>query len=185
MVRRARSADEAATALNESLHQVAGIASVISEIASQTRMLALNATIEAARAGAAGKGFAVVAAEVKELAQETARATGDITAKVTNIQSDAARAGQAITQISRVIEQINDLQTTIASAVEEQTATTNEISRTIAQAAGGSGEIAANIVAVANAADSTRAGVEEARSAATDLARMSTDLQKLVSQFRY
>jgi methyl-accepting chemotaxis protein len=150
-----------------------------------TNLLALNATIEAARAGDAGKGFAVVASEVKELAQETARATGDITAKVTNIQSDASRAAQAITQISEVIQQINDLQTTIASAVEEQTATTNEISRNIAQAATGSGEIAANITAVATAADSTRAGVEEARTAAADLARMSSDLQKLVMQFQY
>jgi methyl-accepting chemotaxis protein len=127
----------------------------------------------------------VVASEVKELAQETARATGDITAKVTNIQADASRAAHAITQISQVIEQINDLQTTIASAVEEQTATTNEISRNIAQAATGSGEIAANIIAVANAADSSRAGLDEARTAATDLARMSGDLQKLVAQFCY
>jgi hypothetical protein len=80
MVRRAHSADEAATALNESLHQVAGIANVISEIASQTRMLALNATIEAARAGDAGKGFAVVAGEVKNLANTTASSTEQIRA---------------------------------------------------------------------------------------------------------
>ena len=153
--------------------------------AEQTNLLALNATIEAARAGDAGKGFAVVASEVKDLAQETARATGDITAKITNIQSDAAKAAHAITQITQVIEQINNLQTTIASAVEEQTATTNEMARNISQAANGSGDIAANITAVANAAASTRAGVEEARTAAAELARMSTDLQKLVLQFQY
>ena len=171
--------------LGASSNEIGDVLKVITAIAEQTNLLALNATIEAARAGDAGKGFAVVASEVKDLAQETARATGDITAKVTNIQSDAARAARAITQISRVIQQISDLQTRIASAVEEQTATTNEISRNISQAASGSGEIAANIIAVANAAGSTRAGVEEARSAATDLARMSTDLQRLVAQFRY
>jgi methyl-accepting chemotaxis protein len=171
--------------LSASSNEIGDVLKVITAIAEQTNLLALNATIEAARAGDAGKGFAVVASEVKELAQETARATGDITAKVTNIQSDASRAAQAITQISEVIQQINDLQTTIASAVEEQTATTNEISRNIAQAATGSGEIAANITAVATAADSTRAGVEEARAAAADLARMSTELQKLVMQFQY
>ncbi|MFI7542001.1 methyl-accepting chemotaxis protein [Actinoplanes sp. NPDC049599] len=171
--------------LSASSAEIGDVLKVITAIAAQTNLLALNATIEAARAGDAGKGFAVVASEVKDLAQETARATGDITAKVTNIQADAARAAQAINQISGVIQQINDLQTTIASAVEEQTATTNEISRNISQAATGSEEIAANITAVATAADSTRAGVEEARIAAADLARMSSDLQTLVTQFRY
>ncbi|MET0495311.1 MAG: methyl-accepting chemotaxis protein [Actinoplanes sp.] len=171
--------------LGASSNEIGDVLKVITAIAEQTNLLALNATIEAARAGDAGKGFAVVASEVKELAQETARATGDITAKVTNIQSDAAKAAHAITQITQVIEQINSLQTTIASAVEEQTATTNEMARNISQAAAGSGEIAANITSVANAADSTRAGVEEARTAAADLARMSTDLQTLVIQFRY
>jgi methyl-accepting chemotaxis protein len=171
--------------LGASSNEIGDVLKVITAIAEQTNLLALNATIEAARAGDAGKGFAVVASEVKDLAQETARATDDITAKVTNIQSDAAKAAHAITQITQVIEQINSLQTTIASAVEEQTATTNEMSRNITQAATGSGEIAANITAVATAADSTRAGVTEARTAAAELARMSTDLQKLVLQFQY
>jgi methyl-accepting chemotaxis protein len=171
--------------LGASSNEIGDVLKVITAIAEQTNLLALNATIEAARAGDAGKGFAVVASEVKDLAQETARATGDITAKVTNIQSDATKATHAIVQITQVIEQINSLQTTIASAVEEQTATTNEMARNIAQAATGSGEIAANITSVANAADSTRAGVEEARTAAADLARMSTELQTLVLQFQY
>ncbi len=171
--------------LGASSNEIGDVLKVITAIAEQTNLLALNATIEAARAGDAGKGFAVVASEVKDLAQETARATGDITAKVTNIQADASKAAHAITQITEVIEQINNLQTTIASAVEQQTATTNEMARNITQAAAGSGEIAANITAVARAADSTLAGVEQARTAAADLARMSTDLQKLVVQFQY
>ncbi|MDT4995011.1 MAG: methyl-accepting chemotaxis protein [Actinoplanes sp.] len=171
--------------LGASSTEIGDVLKVITAIADQTNLLALNATIEAARAGDAGKGFAVVASEVKDLAQETARATGDITAKVTNIQSDAAKAARAITQITQVIEQINSLQTTIASAVEEQTATTNEMSRNISQAATGSGEIAANITAVATAADSARSGVAEARAASAELARMSSDLQKLVLQFQY
>jgi methyl-accepting chemotaxis protein len=180
-------ADATATVgqLGTSSNEIGDVLKVITAIAEQTNLLALNATIEAARAGDAGKGFAVVASEVKDLAQETARATGDITAKVTNIQSDATKAAHAITQITQVIEQISDLQTTIASAVEEQTATTNEMSRNIAQAATGSGAIAARITAVATAASSTRAGVEEARVAAAELASMSSDLQRLVTQFQY
>ena len=184
-VRNAAEATATVGQLGASSNEIGDVLKVITAIAEQTNLLALNATIEAARAGDAGKGFAVVASEVKDLAQETARATGDITAKVTNIQSDATKAAHAITQITQVIEQINSLQTTIASAVEEQTATTNEMSRNVSQAAIGSGEIAASISAVATAADSTRDGLEEARTAAGELARMSANLQKLVLQFQY
>ncbi|KGH44888.1 chemotaxis protein, partial [Modestobacter caceresii] len=104
-----------------------------------------NATIEAARAGEAGKGFAVVASEVKELAQETARATEDISRRVEAIQADTAGAVDAIGEISTVIGQINDFQATIAAAVEEQTATTNEMNRNVAEAAGSSRSIATAI----------------------------------------
>ncbi|MBM2616270.1 PilZ domain-containing protein [Actinoplanes sp. LDG1-06] len=99
MVSRARSADQAATALNDSLHQVAGVAGVIREIAAQTRMLALNATIEAARAGAAGKGFAVVAAEVKNLANTTAESTEQIAATISTLETDVAQMGGTLTAI--------------------------------------------------------------------------------------
>jgi methyl-accepting chemotaxis protein len=156
---------------------------VITSIAEQTNLLALNATIEAARAGEAGKGFAVVANEVKELAQQTAQATEDISKRIQAIQNDTTGAVEAIEQISSVIGQINDFQNTIASAVEEQHATTSEMARNVSEAATGSSEIAANITGVAEAAEATTSGVADNRRAADDLARMSDELTTLVSRF--
>ena len=124
--------------LGESSAEIGNVVKVITSIAEQTNLLALNATIEAARAGEAGKGFAVVANEVKELAQETAKATEDIARRVLAIQGDTTAAVAAIEEISRIVAQISDRQTTIASAVEEQTATTNEMSRSVQEAASGS-----------------------------------------------
>jgi len=111
--------------LGESSTEIGNVIKVITSIAEQTNLLALNATIEAARAGEAGKGFAVVANEVKDLAQETAKATEDISRRIEAIQEDTAGAVKAISQISSVVAKINDYQTTIAAAVEEPTATTN------------------------------------------------------------
>ena len=125
--------------LGESSAEIGNVVKVITSIAEQTNLLALNATIEAARAGEAGKGFAVVANEVKELAQETAKATEDIARRVQAIQGDTTAAVAAIEEISSIVAQISDRQTTIASAVEEQTATTSEMSRSVQEAAGGSG----------------------------------------------
>ncbi|EYR63684.1 chemotaxis protein [Actinotalea ferrariae CF5-4] len=175
---------DAVNRLGESSKEIGNVVKMITSIAEQTNLLALNATIEAARAGEAGKGFAVVAGEVKELAQETARATEDIARRVESIQSDTTGAVQAISQISEIITSINDFQTTIASAVEEQTATTAEMNRNVTQAAAGSGEIAANIAGVAGAADLTTQGVTQSREAVDSLARMSTELKSLVAQFR-
>ena len=155
----------------------------VSTAAEQTNLLALNATIEAARAGEQGKGFAVVASEVKDLAQETARATGDISQRVETIQANTVGAVEAIEQITAVIARISDFQTTIASAVEEQTATTAEVARNVSNAAAGAKDISSNVSGVAEAAQTTAAAVTEIQAATEDLARMSSNLQKLVAQF--
>ncbi|MEU8817050.1 methyl-accepting chemotaxis protein [Actinoplanes sp. NPDC048796] len=120
MVRRARSADEAAAALNASLRQVAGIAGVISEIASQTRMLALNATIEAARAGAAGEGFAVVADEVKSLADTTASSTEQITATIGTLEADIAQMSGTLSAIVQEVADIESAMGTLSGIADDQ-----------------------------------------------------------------
>ena len=171
--------------LGESSAEIGNVVKVITSIAEQTNLLALNATIEAARAGEAGKGFAVVANEVKELAQETAKATEDIARRVLAIQGDTTAAVAAIEEISTIVAQISDRQTTIASAVEEQTATTNEMSRSVQEAAGGTGEIATNITGVSTAADSTTQALTQTRTAVDELSRMAADLRTTVGRFTY
>jgi methyl-accepting chemotaxis protein len=183
--------DEAAAAqqtiakLGDSSREIGEVLKVITAIAEQTNLLALNATIEAARAGEMGKGFAVVASEVKDLAQETGRATEDISGRVQAIQGDTSAAVGAIEKISNIISEINSYQATIASAVEQQSATTNEITRNVNEAATGSSGIAENITSVATASQSTTAGAEETQRAAGELSRMSVDLKQLVDSYRY
>ncbi|GAA3337139.1 hypothetical protein GCM10020358_12300 [Amorphoplanes nipponensis] len=158
---------------------------LITSIAAQTNLLALNATIEAARAGELGKGFAVVAGEVKDLAQESARAAEEIDGLVRAIQDDTGAAVTAIGHIGGVIARISDFQTSIAGAVEEQTATTGEMSRGAVAASSGTSSIAENIRAVAAAASATSSEVTRSREAAAELTRMSTTLRDAVAQFRY
>jgi methyl-accepting chemotaxis protein len=181
----AESTNASVTKLGDSSAEVGNVIKVINSIADQTNLLALNATIEAARAGEAGKGFAVVAGEVKELAQETAKATEDIGRRIEAIQTDTGAAIAAITEISRIIAEINDTQSTIAAAVEEQTATTNEITRNVAEAATGATEIATTITGVADSATATTTAATSTTEAADELARMATELRTLVGQFRY
>jgi methyl-accepting chemotaxis protein len=177
--------NDTVTKLGESSVEVGNVIKTITSIAEQTNLLALNATIEAARAGEAGKGFAVVASEVKDLAQETARATDDIARRVEAIQADTSGAVEAIGRIASVIGRISEFQTTIASAVEEQTATTGETNRSVAHAADGVQEIAGNITGVADSARLTSHGVNDAQQTTAELARMSAQLTDLVGRFRY
>ncbi|WP_203902570.1 methyl-accepting chemotaxis protein [Virgisporangium aliadipatigenens] len=165
--------------------QISEFAKVISGIAEQTNLLALNATIESARAGELGKGFAVVAGEVKELAQETARATEDISARIAAIQDGTSEAVGAIQQVTEVINRVNDLQAVIASAVDEQTATTAEIGRSITEAAAVSGRIAEDVGAVAGSAQTTSGRIADISTAADELAVVSGDLRAVVGRFRY
>jgi methyl-accepting chemotaxis protein len=180
----AGTANDTVTKLGDSSTEIGNVVKVITSIAEQTNLLALNATIEAARAGEAGKGFAVVANEVKDLAQETARATEDISRRVDAIQADTGGAVEAIGEIGRIIGRINDYQLTISSAVEEQTATTNEMNRSVTEAATGSSEIAANISGVAAAAQLTTESVADSQRASEDLARMSSELQTVIGRFQ-
>jgi methyl-accepting chemotaxis protein len=176
--------NERVSRLSASSAEIGAVLKVITTIAEQTNLLALNATIESARAGEAGRGFAIVAGEVKELAQETARATEDIAARIETIQDDTAAAMEAINEISEVIVRINDLQTTIASAVEEQSATTNEMGRNISEVAGGSRGMAETIVKVAASAEQTTTGAASADQAAVELARTATELREIVARFQ-
>ena len=169
--------------LNESSAEIGSVIKVITSIAKQTNLLALNATIEAARAGDAGKGFAVVASEVKDLAQETAKATEDISRRVEAIQADTSGAVEAIGRISEVIERVNGYQTTIASAVEEQTATTSEMGRSAQDAATSSTSIADDVTTMTQASQETRNNVQQTDQSATDLAQLSTRLTAAVAQF--
>jgi methyl-accepting chemotaxis protein len=181
----AQSTNDAVAKLGVSSAEIGNVIKVITSIAEQTNLLALNATIEAARAGDAGKGFAVVAGEVKELAQETGKATEDIGRRIEAIQADTSAAVAAIAEISQIISSIHDTQTTIASAIEEQTATTNEMGRNVTEAATGAHEIARNMAVVASAAADATRGAGDTAQAAGELAHMAAQMQQLVGQFRY
>lgn len=176
--------NEMVSRLGRSSKEISGVVQLITTIAEQTNLLALNATIEAARAGESGKGFAVVAAEVKDLAQATARATGDIESQISAIQQDAEQAVRAIGEIGAVTNQINDYAAAIATAVEQQTSATAEIARGVAEAATGAGAIATTTTGVAQAAGITASGATETQNTAQDLARMAAELRKTVAAYQ-
>lgn len=170
--------------LQELSDQIGSVIGLIDGIAKQTNLLALNATIEAARAGDSGKGFAVVAHEVKELAQQTGNATGNVGRSVDGIRAEMVSVVDAIGKISEVIERINATQTAIAGAVEEQTATTSEMSRSIAEVATGSTVIADSMATFSEQAKRTSAGATQTEESAREFARVASELRQVIARFQ-
>ncbi|MEV6595549.1 methyl-accepting chemotaxis protein [Actinoplanes sp. NPDC051346] len=170
--------------LTTSSSEIGEVVKVINAIAQQTNLLALNATIEAARAGELGKGFAVVAGEVKDLAQETARATEDISNRVRAIQEDSTGAAEVIGTFQGVIERINEYVTTIASAVDEQSATTAEMSRNVAETASGSAQIAEHVHAVAATVQNTHSVVTTSSTTIDELSHMADQMNRTATTFQ-
>ncbi|MGU3325711.1 methyl-accepting chemotaxis protein [Methylobacterium mesophilicum] len=169
--------------LSSAVGRIGDVVGLISSIAGQTNLLALNATIEAVRAGEAGRGFAVVASEVKALAEQTAKATEEISGQIGRIQASTGGAVTAIGSITARIQEISGVATSIAAAVEQQGAATQEIVRNVGQAAAGTGEVTSNIAGVASAADETGKAAGQVLGAATELSRQSETLTAEVARF--
>jgi methyl-accepting chemotaxis protein len=182
-VDKAGKATEMVSGLAAAGERIGDVLRVISAIAGQTNLLALNATIEAARAGEAGRGFAVVASEVKELANQTAKATEDIAGQVTAIQSSTGDCVMAIGGISDTIREISGVATTIAAAVEEQGSATREIARSVQQVAAGTSEVAVNVAGASRAADQSRALADTVLSASGQLSQHASALFRSVDTF--
>ncbi|MDX1736719.1 MAG: methyl-accepting chemotaxis protein, partial [Alphaproteobacteria bacterium] len=169
--------------LEESAGRIGEVVTLINDIAEQTNLLALNATIEAARAGDAGKGFAVVANEVKSLANQTASATGEISAQVNQIQGDTKATVVAIGGISKIIEEMSDIITSISAAVEEQGASTQEIARNTQQAAAGTSELAGKISEVSQMTDESKNSTDTVMEATQHLLTRSESLRNQIDTF--
>ena len=182
-VEQARTTNSRVGELSKAAARIGDVVELINTIAGQTNLLALNATIEAARAGEAGRGFAVVASEVKALAEQTAKATGEIGQQITGIQAATQESVNAIKEISGTIEKLSEISSTIAAAVEEQGAATQEISRNVQQAAHGTQQVSANITDVQRGASETGSASSQVLSAAQSLSGDSKRLKLEVGKF--
>src|SRR5437899_2269044 len=169
--------------LSKAASRIGDVVELINTIAGQTNLLALNATIEAARAGEAGRGFAVVASEVKALAEQTAKATGEIGQQISGIQSATQASVGAIKEISGTIERLSEIASAIAAAVEEQDAATQEISRNVQQAAQGTHQVSSNVTVVQRGAAETGSASAQVLSAAQMLSGDSNRLRHEVGKF--
>ncbi|MBI3504724.1 MAG: nitrate- and nitrite sensing domain-containing protein [Proteobacteria bacterium] len=179
----ARKTDRTVTGLADGAQKIGVVVDLIRSIAGQTNLLALNATIEAARAGDSGKGFAVVASEVKNLANQTAKATEDITAQIAAIQDAASQAVAAISAISSTIDEINTISSAIAGSIGEQSSATREIAQSIQQASVGTHEVSTNVAGMSDAALGTGDAAREVLGAANGLNVQALELRAAVEGF--
>jgi methyl-accepting chemotaxis protein len=182
-VDQARITNSRVSELSKAAARIGDVVELINTIAGQTNLLALNATIEAARAGDAGRGFAVVASEVKALAEQTAKATGEIGQQITGIQSATQESVSAIKEISGTIEKLSEISSTIAAAVEEQSAATQEISRNVQEAAQGTQQVSSNITDVQRGASETGSASSQVLSSAQSLSAQNQRLKIEVDKF--
>jgi methyl-accepting chemotaxis protein len=182
-VDQARQTNDRVGNLAQAAGRIGDVVELINTIAGQTNLLALNATIEAARAGDAGRGFAVVASEVKALAEQTARATGEISQQISSIQLATKESVSAIKDIGDTISKMSEIASTIASAVEEQGAATQEIARNVQQAAQGTMEVSSAIVDVQRGTSETGSASSQVLASAQLLSRDSNRLKLEVGKF--
>jgi methyl-accepting chemotaxis protein len=182
-VAQARSTETTVHDLEKATVKITDVVNLINDIASQTNLLALNATIEAARAGEAGKGFAVVASEVKNLAGQTAKATEEVGAQITSMQSATAQVVEAITKIGTTIEHMSKMAADISNIVQQQSSAVHEIAHNAQQASSGTQEVSTNIVGVNKAAADTGGAATEVLQTAGDLSKQSESLKNQIATF--